>query len=61
RARVATARKKALRDLESELDRPTHPELAERLGVPTPEKQRAMLRALATELSARRLHRSSRA
>ncbi|MGH7329926.1 MAG: ferritin-like domain-containing protein, partial [Polyangiaceae bacterium] len=50
RTRIATAKKKALQDLESELGRQTHPELAERAGVPTREKQRVMLRVLAAEL-----------
>lgn len=50
RRRIECAKRKALRDLEAELDRPVHPELEARAGVPSAEKQRAMLRVLATEL-----------
>ena len=50
RRRIERAKAKALRDLEAELDLPTHPELEARAGVPPIEKRRAMLRVLAAEL-----------
>ena len=50
RSRIATAKRRALRDLEAELDRQTHPELASRAGVPSMEAQRVLLRTLETEL-----------
>ena len=50
RRRIERAKATALRDLEAELGRRPHPELEERAGVPPIEKQRAMLRVLATEL-----------